>query len=53
MAVLRELVLSQGVSALVATHDPLLLDAADVVVELRDGRVTGLHANGPVATSAS
>jgi putative ABC transport system ATP-binding protein len=53
MAVLRELVLSPGVSALVATHDPLLLGAADVVVELRDGRVTGLHANGRGATSAS
>jgi putative ABC transport system ATP-binding protein len=51
MAVIRELVRSQGVSALVATHDPLLLDAADVVVELRDGRVTGLHAKWRVATS--
>ncbi len=28
---------SEGVSAIVATHDPLLLDVADRVVELRDG----------------
>jgi putative ABC transport system ATP-binding protein len=37
MEVIRELVRSAGVSAIVATHDPLLLDIADRVVELRDG----------------
>jgi putative ABC transport system ATP-binding protein len=37
MHVIRELVRSEGVSAVVATHDPLLLDVADRVVELRDG----------------
>ena len=37
MEVIRELVASQGVSAIVATHDPLLVDVADRVVELRDG----------------
>ena len=37
MEVIRELVQSEGVSAIVATHDPLLLDVADRVVELRDG----------------
>jgi putative ABC transport system ATP-binding protein len=37
MEVIRELVRSEGVSAVVATHDPLLLDVADRVVELRDG----------------
>jgi putative ABC transport system ATP-binding protein len=37
MEVIRELVWSEGVSAIVATHDPLLLDVADRVVELRDG----------------
>ena len=37
MHVIRELVRSEGVSAIVATHDPLLLDVADRVVELRDG----------------
>jgi putative ABC transport system ATP-binding protein len=45
MDVIRELVSSQGVSALVATHDPLLLDVADLVVELRDGAVAG-YRNG-------
>jgi putative ABC transport system ATP-binding protein len=39
MEVVRVLVRSEGVSAIVATHDPLLLDVADRVVELRDGRV--------------
>ena len=32
MEVIRELVRSEGVSAIVATHDPLLLDVADRVV---------------------
>jgi putative ABC transport system ATP-binding protein len=39
MEVVRELVRTEGVSAIVATHDPLLLDVADRVVELRDGEV--------------
>jgi putative ABC transport system ATP-binding protein len=39
MELVRDLVASEGVSAIVATHDPLLLDAADAVVELRDGRL--------------
>jgi putative ABC transport system ATP-binding protein len=39
MELVRELVASEGVSALVATHDPLLLDVADRVVELHDGRL--------------
>ena len=35
----RGLVASEGVSAVVATHDPLLLDMADAVVELHDGHL--------------
>ena len=35
----RDLVASEGVSAVVATHDPLLLDVADAVVELHDGHL--------------
>ena len=35
----RGLVASEGVSAVVATHDPLLLDVADAVVELHDGHL--------------
>ncbi len=39
MTLLRSVVRSEGVTALIATHDPMLLDVADRVVELRDGRV--------------
>ena len=37
MGVLRKLVDEQGVSVVVATHDPLLIDLGDRVIELRDG----------------
>ena len=37
----RDLVAGEGVSAVVATHDPLLLDVADAVVELHDGHLVG------------
>ena len=33
------LVRSEGVTAIVATHDPMLIDLADRVIELRDGRI--------------
>ena len=39
MALLRAIVRADGVTAIVATHDPAMLDVADRVVELRDGRV--------------
>jgi putative ABC transport system ATP-binding protein len=39
MELVRGLVASEGVTAIVATHDPLLLDVADSIVELRDGRL--------------
>ncbi|MEV0120405.1 ABC transporter ATP-binding protein [Streptomyces sp. NPDC050703] len=39
MELLRAVVRSQGVTALVATHDAALLDLADRVLELRDGTV--------------
>ena len=44
MELVRELVASERVSALVATHDPLLLDVADAVVELHDGRLEATRA---------
>jgi putative ABC transport system ATP-binding protein len=47
MEVIRDLVRSERVSAIVATHDPLLLDIADTVVELSDGRVVGRNGTGP------
>jgi putative ABC transport system ATP-binding protein len=39
MALIAHLVRSEGVTAIVATHDPMLIDLADRVVELRDGQV--------------
>jgi putative ABC transport system ATP-binding protein len=39
MLLLRSIVRTEGITAVVATHDPLMLDAADRVVELRDGRL--------------
>ncbi len=45
LVLLQRLVVSQGVTAIVATHDPLLIDLADRVIELRDGRV--VDDNGP------
>ncbi|BCL17766.1 ABC transporter ATP-binding protein [Micromonospora sagamiensis] len=38
MDLLRALVRTRGMTALVATHDPALVEAADRVVTLRDGR---------------
>lgn len=37
MILLREVVRAEGVTAVIATHDPQMLDLADRVVELRDG----------------
>ena len=39
MSLLRSVVRSEGVTAIIATHDPLIVDMADRVVELRDGRL--------------
>lgn len=39
MMLLQHLVHSEGVTAIVATHDPMLIGQADRVIELRDGRV--------------
>ena len=39
MRLLRAVVRSEGVTALVATHDPTMIELADRVVELRDGRI--------------
>ncbi|MFF2652721.1 ABC transporter ATP-binding protein [Streptomyces sp. NPDC058045] len=40
MELLRAVVRSEGVTALVATHDPAVLDLADRVLELSDGEIT-------------
>jgi putative ABC transport system ATP-binding protein len=40
MRLLRAVVESEGVTALVATHDPAIIDMADSVLHLVDGRIT-------------
>ena len=44
MDLIGELVHSQGLAAIVSTHDPLLVQRADRVIELHDGRVTSVAA---------
>jgi len=39
MGVLRSLVASEGITAIVATHDQAMIDVADRVIELRDGEI--------------
>jgi putative ABC transport system ATP-binding protein len=39
MRLLRAVVRSEGVTALVATHDPALIDIADSVLQLADGKI--------------
>ena len=39
MLLLRDVVRTEGVSAIVATHDPVMLDVADRTIELRDGEL--------------
>ncbi|PWR06837.1 ABC transporter [Micromonospora acroterricola] len=41
MDLLRAVVHARGMTALVATHDPALIDLADRVLTLRDGRLVG------------
>jgi putative ABC transport system ATP-binding protein len=39
MRLVQALVGTEGMTAIVATHDSNLIDVADCVVELRDGRI--------------
>jgi putative ABC transport system ATP-binding protein len=41
MALLRAVVESEGVTAVVATHDAVLMSLADRVLAISDGRVDG------------
>jgi putative ABC transport system ATP-binding protein len=41
MALIRSVIRDEGTTAIVATHDPSLIDLADRVLELRDGKVLG------------
>jgi putative ABC transport system ATP-binding protein len=47
MRLLHAVVESEGVTALVATHDPNLISMADAVLELEDGRIKGHLSEGP------
>ena len=49
MATLRTVVRAEGVTAVVATHDPALLDLADRVLEIQDGRIREVE---PVAAAS-
>ncbi len=46
MGLLRTVVRTEGVTAVVATHDPALLDMADRVVEIHDGRLSEAATTG-------
>ena len=39
MGLLRSVARAEGITMIVATHDPLMLEVADRVIELRDGRL--------------
>jgi len=41
MALLRAIVESEGVTAVIATHDPVMMSLADRVLTISDGRVSG------------
>jgi putative ABC transport system ATP-binding protein len=49
MTLLRRLVHERDVLAVVATHDPLMMELADHLVELRDGEVVGEERRAAVA----
>jgi putative ABC transport system ATP-binding protein len=52
MDLIGDLVHTRGVAAIVTTHDPLLMDRADRVLELHDGRITGSTTTGAVGRHA-
>jgi len=47
MDLIHALVVSEGVTAIVATHDPALVAVADRVIELSDGRIVADSAGTP------
>lgn len=52
MDLISDLVHSHSVAAIVSTHDPLLMQRADRVLELHDGRILGASAGSAAAVSA-
>ncbi|HEX5859771.1 MAG TPA: ABC transporter ATP-binding protein [Microbacterium sp.] len=58
MDLIGDLVHTQGLAAIVSTHDPLLVQRADRVIELHDGRITSdtgapVRVSGPGVDDAS
>ncbi|SFS13277.1 putative ABC transport system ATP-binding protein [Microbacterium sp. cf046] len=51
MDLIGELVHTQGIAAVVSTHDPLLVQRADRVIELHDGRITS-ESTGAAASAS-
>jgi putative ABC transport system ATP-binding protein len=51
MDLIHALVVSESVTAIVATHDPVLIDVADRVLELSDGRI--VEDSGPATAGDS
>ncbi|MGC5223371.1 ABC transporter ATP-binding protein [Micromonospora sp. DT81.3] len=49
MDLIGDLVHTQGLAAVVSTHDPLLVQRADRLIELHDGRITSETLRGRVA----
>jgi putative ABC transport system ATP-binding protein len=41
IALMRRMQRDSGVSFIVSSHDPQVLDAADAIVQIRDGRIIG------------
>ncbi len=52
MQLIRSIVRADGITAVVATHDPVMLDVADRVVELRDGRLVTTDTSAPAPAAA-
>jgi putative ABC transport system ATP-binding protein len=53
MDLIGDLVHTQGIAAVVSTHDPLLVQRADRVIELHDGRVTSVASGAEAAAAAA
>jgi putative ABC transport system ATP-binding protein len=47
---LRDLAKSRGVPILLVTHDPRILDIADRIVAMEDGRIVGAEADRTAAS---
>jgi putative ABC transport system ATP-binding protein len=52
MLLIRTVVRAEGVTAVVATHDPVMLDVADRVIELLDGHLVGAGSTDRAAPPA-